>query len=190
MPSAALPAFPSRYRDATVTCPCRHHRKSIKHCPALSAVPGHRKSPLTISSPPPSQELFPPKAGTSVPQLLCHGHPGMRAQRMKRLAKASPSPRKYPTAILRCPCPHRQERGPAIPTGAKFFRGWRGYGGGRGSFYKKRPFLSRQKLHSSLPKLPAAHAPARRPQWRAARRPCPPQPCGRRCGRRPGAPPG
>ena len=32
-----------------------------------------------------------------------------------------------------------QRRGPAIPTGAKFFRGWRGYGGGRGSFYQKTP---------------------------------------------------
>ena len=42
-----------------------------------------------------------------------------------------------------------QRRGPAIPTGAKFFRGWRGYGGGRGSFYKKRPFPSRHYL--SLP---------------------------------------
>ena len=41
-----------------------------------------------------------------------------------------------------------QRRGPAIPTGAKFFRGWRGYGGGRGSFYKKRPFPSR---HSPAP---------------------------------------
>ena len=29
-----------------------------------------------------------------------------------------------------------QRRGPAITTGAKFFRGWRGYGGGRGRFYK------------------------------------------------------
>lgn len=34
MPSAALPAFPSRYRNGTDACPCRHHRKSIKHGPA------------------------------------------------------------------------------------------------------------------------------------------------------------
>ena len=40
-----------------------------------------------------------------------------------------------------------QRRGPAIPTGAKFFRGWRGYGGGRGRFYKKRPFLPRHRRH-------------------------------------------
>ena len=135
------------------------------------------------------RSLSSPKTRGSVPHLPCHGHPGMRTQRIKRLAKVpltSPSP----TATPRCPCPRRQRRGPIIPAEQSFF----GVGGGTGEdgavFPKKRPFLPRQKLHPSLPKLPAAHAPALRPQWRVARRPCPPQPCGRRCGRQPGAPPG
>lgn len=84
------------------------------------------------------RSLSSPKTRKSVPHLPCHGHPGMRTQRIKRLAKVpltSPSP----TAISRCPCSRRQRRGPLIPAGTKFFRGWRGYGGGRGSFYQKTP---------------------------------------------------
>ena len=69
-----------------------------------------------------------------------------------------------------------------------------GVGGGTGEegavITKNAPSSPGKTSRSPLPKLPAAHAPARRPQWRAARRPCPPQPCGRRCGRQPGAPPG
>ena len=214
MPSAALPAFPSRYRDATGTCPCRHHRKSIKHCPALPAIPGHRPLPqirvarllLPCCR---HRNLSPPKTGPRSPTCLVL-HLDMKAPGREARPEPSLRPRKHRLRSKSSLCndtpPLRPETSPRpsrdVPAltdkdGDPPYRpeqSFFGVGGGTGKegavFTKKRPFLPRQKLHPSLPKLPAAHAPARRPQWRAARRPCPPQPCGRRCGRQPGAPPG
>ena len=188
MPSAALPAFPSRYRNATGTCPCRHHRKSIKHCPLH--IPGPLAAALPAPWPSPSQKPFltKDKEVRSTPAL---SRTSRHEDIENKATRQSPSDiSQPPMAIPRCPCPADKDGDPSYRPEQSFF----GVGGGTGEegavFTKKRPFLPRQKLHPSLPKLPAAHAPARRPQWRAARRPCPPQPCGRRCGRQPGAPPG
>ena len=146
----------------------------------LSPFPGRRRH----------RSLSSPKTRGAVPHLPCHGHPGMRGLMMKRLTQAPcHSPETSPRPSRDVPAP--QTKTGTRHTGRnKVFSGLEGTGKEGASFYQKRPFLPRQKLHPSLPKLPAAHAPARRPQWRAARRPCPPQPCGRRCGRQPGAPPG
>ena len=136
------------------------------------------------------RSLSSPKTRGAVPHLPCHGHPGMRTQRIKRLAKVpltSPSPHGHPAMSL----PPQTKTGTRHSGRNKVFSGLEGVRGRKGQFLPKNAPSSPVKTsRSPLPKLPAAHAPARRPQWRAARRPCPPQPCGRRCGRQPGAPPG
>ena len=103
-------------------------------------------------------------------------------------APSFPRPRNIPTAIP-APALTTKDGDLPCPPEQRFF----GVGGGTGEegavFTKNAPSSPAKNGYPSLPKLPAAHVPARRPRWRAARRPCPPQPCGRRCGRRPGAPP-
>ena len=147
----------------------------------LSPLPGRRRH----------RSLSSPKTRGAVPHLPCHGHPGMRGRMMKRLTQA---PCHSPETS---PRPSRDDPAPADKDGDrhtgrnKVFSGLEGVRGRKGQFLPKNAPSSPVKTsRSPLPKLPAAHAPARRPQWRAARRPCPPQPCGRRCGRQPDAPPG
>ena len=147
----------------------------------LSPLPGRRRH----------RSLSSPKTRGAVPHLPCHGHPGMRGRMMKRLTQAPcHSPETSPRPSRDVPALADKDGDPSYRPEQSFF----GVGGGTGEegavFTKNAPSSPVKTSRSPLPKLPAAHAPARRPQWRVARRPCPPQPCGRRCGRQPGAPPG
>lgn len=132
-----------------------------------------------------------PRDARLVPNLPCApeniGFAARAAFVTTRLPRARKHPHGHPVMSL----PPQTKTGTRHTGRNKVFSGLEGVRGRKGQFLPKNaPFSPVKTSRSPLPKLPAAHAPARRPQWRAARHPCPPQPCGRRCGRRPGAPPG
>lgn len=113
-----------------------------------------------------------------------------RDRKIPALFTLQPSPSFLPGRMA---CPISNRRQPTTGTGARpeesFFGDGESTRGEGAVFTKNAPSSPVKTCIPPLPRLPAAHAPARRPRWRAARRPYPPRPCGRRCGRRPGAPP-